>query len=141
MVEENGLDSFQVVEHTADWALAIRGRDLPAIFRLAAAGMAELLVGDPATIPLNEDRFVRLEATDAEDLLVLWLGELAYWAERDGFIYREFNLIELTSSLLAGTVRGGRVDHLQKHIKAVTYHNLAIQPVAGGLSVTVVFDV
>lgn len=141
MIENGPMGFFRVVEHTADWALLVRGRDLPAIFSLAAAGMAELLAGDPAAVPLNEDRPVRLEAVDAEDLLVLWLGELAYWAERDGFIFRDFAAEELTPSSLVGTVSGGRVGHLQKHIKAVTYHNLSIQPVAGGLEVTIVFDV
>ena len=39
------------------------------------------------------------------------------------------------------TVHGGRARALQKHIKAVTYHNLEVRETAGGLEVTIVFDV
>ncbi|HEX6384454.1 MAG TPA: archease, partial [Anaerolineae bacterium] len=39
------------------------------------------------------------------------------------------------------TARGGRAPELQKHIKAVTYHNLQIIQTEAGLEATVVFDV
>jgi SHS2 domain-containing protein len=42
---------------------------------------------------------------------------------------------------LAGSVLGGRAPELQKHIKAVTYHDLAIRETGRGLEVTIVFDV
>jgi SHS2 domain-containing protein len=38
-------------------------------------------------------------------------------------------------------VRGGHVPDLQKHIKAVTYHNLEIVETDQGVEATVVFDV
>ena len=37
--------------------------------------------------------------------------------------------------------KGGRVVELQKMIKAVTYHNLKIQTIDGGLETTIVMDV
>jgi SHS2 domain-containing protein len=39
------------------------------------------------------------------------------------------------------TLFGGKVSKLQKHIKAVTYHNLKIIETDKGLEATVVFDV
>ncbi|HQF69642.1 MAG TPA: archease, partial [Promineifilum sp.] len=74
-------------------------------------------------------------------LLVEWLGELAYWAERDGFVAPQIEWDALSPVSLAATVRGGRLAELQKHIKAVTYHDLAIRPAGDGLEVTIVFDV
>lgn len=141
MTDEFDNDAIRIVEHTADWALRIRGRDLTELFARAARGMAYLLAGDPANLPLDESRAMTLEAYDAEELLVVWLGELAYWAERDGLVFPVADLAEVTPQRLVGTVRGGRAPELQKHIKAVTYHDLAIRPMAGGLEVTVVFDV
>jgi len=38
-------------------------------------------------------------------------------------------------------LHGGHVHQLQKHIKAVTYHNLEIVKTDKGLKATVVFDV
>lgn len=130
-----------IVEHTADWALRVRGGDLVELFRHAAEGLAHLLVADVAAVPLDQARDVKLDAYDTEDLLVDWLGELVYWAERDEMVFPVAELRQVTATRLEGTVRGGRVAEMQKHIKAVTYHDLAIRPVAGGVEVTVVFDV
>ncbi|MFN8457259.1 MAG: archease [Anaerolineae bacterium] len=135
------MNNFEEIEHTADWALRIRGRDWPQFLVNAAQGMTSLLVADPAAIPLAEERQIELEAFDAESLLVNWLSELAYWAEREQLLFREFMLMEASPTRLQGIVRGGHVSNLQKHIKAVTYHNLAITQTDQGLEATVVFDV
>jgi len=132
---------FEEVEHTADWALRIRGRDLSELLRNAARGMSSLLVSDLTDIPVVREERIDLEAYDAESLLVNWLSELAYWAEAEGIVFCEFDLSGVTSTRLQAIVRGGPVAALQKHIKAVTYHNLAIIATATGLEATVVFDV
>lgn len=135
------VNPIRIVEHTADWALQIRGRDLAELLRYAAEGMGGLLAGDLSSVALAQARTVRIEAYDTEGLLVEWLSELAYWAERDGLVFREFILHDLTPTTLNATVRGDRVEPLQKHIKAVTYHDLAIRTTNDGLEVTIVFDV
>jgi SHS2 domain-containing protein len=135
------MAAFEIVEHTADWALRVTGRDLAELLVHAAQGMASLLVAEPAALPLDETRHLELEAYDAESLLVEWLGELAYWAESEQLVFYCFEMREVTPHFLQAAVHGGRADELQKHIKAVTYHNLAIRETAEGLEVTVVFDV
>jgi SHS2 domain-containing protein len=134
-------DAIQIVEHTADWALRVTGADLAELFGRAAVGMARLLAGDLAAVPLECERSVAMAAPDAESLLVDWLGELAYWAEREGLVFPDVRLEYVGATELAGTVRGGRAPELQKHIKAVTYHDLAIRETGRGLQVTIVFDV
>jgi SHS2 domain-containing protein len=134
-------EAIRIVEHTADWALRVRGPDLAELFSRAALGMARLLAGDLAAVPLQEERQLALAADDAESLLVEFLGELAYWAERDGLVCPVVVLDEVTPTTLRATARGGRLAELQKHIKAVTYHDLAIRAYDGGLEVTIVFDV
>jgi SHS2 domain-containing protein len=132
---------FEEVEHTADWALRVRGRDWPEFLVNAAYGMASLLVAEPATIPLEVERQVELDAFDGESLLVNWLGELAYWTEVELLVFRQFDLTGATPTHLQATVRGGYVPTLQKHIKAVTYHNLEIMTTDAGFEATIVFDV
>ena len=134
---------FEEIEHTADWALRVRGADLSALLSHAARGMSSLLVPDLAAVPADVRRELELDALDAESLLVAWLGELAYWAESELLVFREYDLVEVSPTHLRATLRGGRVPGagLQKHIKAVTYHNLKIVATEGGLETTVVFDV
>jgi SHS2 domain-containing protein len=134
-------NDFEIVDHTADWALRIYGSDLAQLFSNAAMGMASLLVQDIQEVPIEVVRQLELEAYDAETLLVDWLTELAYWAEDEGLIFPEISLSEVTDTHLEANLSGGRVAELLKHIKAVTYHNLEIVKTEKGLAATVVFDV
>jgi SHS2 domain-containing protein len=137
----NDFLDFEEVEHTADWALRVRGHDLRELLMNAARGMSRLLISDLTAIPTDVERRFELEAFDAESLLVEWLSELAYWAEAEMLVFGEFDLSQVAPTYLQAVVRGGRVPDLQKHIKAVTYHNLEIVETDHGLEVTVVFDV
>jgi SHS2 domain-containing protein len=132
---------FEEVEHTADWALRVRGRDLRELLENAARGMSSLLVADLSAIPTDVERRFELDAFDAESLLVEWLSELAYWAEADMLLFREFELTHVNAHHLEALARGGQVADMQKVIKAVTYHNLEIVEMDHGLEATVVFDV
>lgn len=132
---------FEEIEHTADWALRICGRDLNHLLINAARGMSSLLVSDLTSIPLTHQEQIKLDAYDAEALLVNWLGELAYWAEAESIVFAQFDMQHVTPTTLQSVVHGGHVPDLKKHIKAVTYHNLEIVETADGLEATVVFDV
>ena len=132
---------FEEVEHTADWALRVRGRDLRELLVNAARGMSRLLVSDLDTIPTEMERRFELDAFDAESLLVEWLSELAYWAETEMLVFYKFRIQNVTATHLQGSILGGKVPELEKHIKAVTYHNLKIIKTLQGLEATIVFDV
>ncbi|MCK5418414.1 MAG: archease [Desulfobacterales bacterium] len=47
----------------------------------------------------------------------------------------------VTATHLQASIFGGKVSELEKHIKAVTYHNLKIIKTSQGLEATIVFDV
>ncbi len=134
-------NAFEEVEHTADWALRVRGRDLGELLVNAARGMIRLLVSDLDAVPTDVERRFELDALDAESLLVEWLSELAYWAEAETLVFREFEILRVAPDHLEAAVWGGYASNLQKHIKAVTYHNLEIIQREDGLEATVVFDV
>ena len=132
---------FEEIEHTADWALRVRGRDLAELLLNAARGMVNLLVTNPAAIPTTVSQPVDLESIDPESLLVDWLSELVYWTETEGVIFHQFDLQTVTPTSLHAMVHGGPAADLNKQIKAVTYHNLEIVETEQGLETTVVFDV
>jgi SHS2 domain-containing protein len=87
----NETFDFEEVEHTADWALRVRGRDLSQLLTNAARGMSYLLVSEVAAIPSQVERRLVLDAMDAESLLVAWLSELAYWAEAELLVFRSLS--------------------------------------------------
>ena len=132
---------FEEIEHTADWAIRIQGRDLGELLINAARAMSHLLVGNLGTLSHDVDKHLVIEGDDPESLLVTWLNELAYWAETEGIVFYAFDVQYVTPTQMQVTVQGGLAPELQKHIKAVTYHNLAIVKTNEGMEVTVVFDV
>ena len=131
--------NFVEVEHTADWAIRVRGTTLSELFVNAATGMYSL-VADLSFTPTVE-REIEVKGMDAEALLVNWLNELIYHTEMDGEVFCEFRVESFQPTHLRATVRAGRGVELKKEIKAVTFHNLQIVSTDSGYEVTVVFDV
>jgi SHS2 domain-containing protein len=132
---------FEEVEHTADKALRIFGTNLTELFLSAAAGLTHLMAADVSEISTAIEKSIELDAIDAESLLVEWLSELAYWAESEMLVFNKFRMHNVTATHLQASILGGKVPELEKHIKAVTYHNLKIIKTSQGLEVTIVFDV
>ena len=133
--------AFEEIEHTADRALRIYGSNLEQLLLNAARGMLSLMVTTHISGSEHREKFVELEAMDTESLLVDWLSELAYWAETEMLVFYEFRIESVSPTHLRARIYGSRVTQLEKHIKAVTYHNLEIVQTEKGLTATVVFDV
>ncbi len=131
---------FEEIPHTADAALRVWGNDLRELFINAAHGLAWLMA-DSQTVRPEKEVALDLSAPDVETLLVTWLGELIYLNERDGLVFIEFDLEEVTPTHLRGTARGGRPGEVRRFVKAATFSNLAIRPTERGLETTITFDV
>lgn len=141
-VEKPVQRHFQEMEHTADWAVRVRGRDLAELFVFAAQAMVALVTGSVQTGPFPVVRQIELSAPDVETLLVDWLSELVYLHETGDVLFCVFEMEEVTTPPhLQATIRGRPGIPVKKEIKAVTYHGLEVQPIQGGYEATVVFDV
>ena len=138
----NSMDEpgWREIEHTADWALEIRGKDHAQLFENAARGMASLLGGRSVGRRASRKR-LRLIAPDWETLLVDWLTELLFWLEEEGLILDEVRIQRIKETEVQGVAMGKKGTDLKRHIKAVTYNDLAIRAAEGGLETTIVFDV
>lgn len=132
--------AIEEIDHTADWSIRVRGRDLKELFGNAALGMA-MLMADVDAIALDVERKVELEEFDTETLLVSWLTELLWFNEQTDAVFVHYEIGKLTPKRLKATVRGGSAAGQWKHIKAVTFHDLNISQTDDGYEVTVVFDV
>jgi riboflavin kinase/FMN adenylyltransferase len=133
---------YREVEHTADRALWVWGQSMAALFEGAARGMYSLMddldrEGRVATEWLS----VSLEALDRESLLVEWLNELLYLAEREGLLFTSFEIASLTDTSLEGRVGGVPAEGTKSDIKAATFHDLVFKQDEGGWSTLMTFDV
>ena len=132
--------AFEEIEHTADWALRVRGQNLSELFRNAAFGMLSLLDIEP--VPGNtESRFFELKAEDTETLLVSWLEELLYPLEVENAAVVDFQVDVLEKAQLKATIELKKIASIKKEIKAVTFNELDIRTVESGYETIIVFDV
>ncbi len=132
--------AFEELEHTADWALKVRGRDLADLLINAAMGMMELAGVRPAESG-GEERQIKLESLDRESLLVDWLHEVLLALEMEAVAYSEIKLQVEGDRGVVGKVIAVPLADMTKQIKAVTYNDLQIDEGPEGLTATVVFDV
>ena len=132
---------YEEIEHTADCALHVWGDTLGELLVNAALGLRELMAPAGGEILDRVERHIDVEASDEESLLVAWLSELAYWAERERLVFDAFDLLDVSPSHAQVIGRGSHAPALRRYIKAVTYHNLAVTRTERGLEATVVFDV
>ena len=130
---------FEEIAHTADWAMRVRARNLTQLFIESARGMNALSGAKPAPGPRTH-RILTLSAPDDESLLVAFLSELVYAAEQENLMFDKFK-IQVDGQRLEVGMDGSLIASINKSIKAVTYHNLQIREVEGGVEVEIVFDV
>ncbi len=134
------MKRFEEVEHTADIAIHVWGRDLAELFANAAYGMA-CQMADPETVEQTVEQHIELEAYDTETLLVSWLGELLYLGDRDDHIFTDFDILEISPTRLRAVVRGGPAQEHHGHIKAATFSDMEIVHTDAGYETEIVFDV
>ena len=131
---------FEEIDHTADVAIRVWGSDVAELFANAAYGMTCQLA-DPDNVRPSIEREIAAQGEDLEMVLVEWLSELLYLEERDGLLFTEFDIHEVTSRGVEALARGGPVETYQGHIKAVTFSELEITETDRGFETTIVFDV
>jgi SHS2 domain-containing protein len=136
---------YEILEHTADVAILVRGKTLEELFEKAAYAMFDTISFAERMEPVGKYR-VSVKSTTLEDLLVDYLSELLYVFSVEYFVMCDFNVIihRTDSEYYLKGVALGEPFNPEKHglkteIKAVTYHELEINLKEGYAKV--LFDV
>jgi SHS2 domain-containing protein len=138
------MQSFRILEHTADIGFEAFGATRKEVFANAARALMHLMVDLEAIAP-QETTSLRAEASDTPSLLVNWLSEILYLFDAEGWLFRDFELEELTDHSLAAVARGEKFDRTRHQVKmlvkAVTYHQLDLSETAQGWRAQVYVDI
>lgn len=128
------------LEHTGEVELEIESDSESGVFAEALAGIAEL-VGEPAVDGLPATYRIEARAADRGGLLVSWLEELLWIAERDGVVPERVVTLDLDDGGLRADVLA-RPGPPRPVVKAVTWHDLRFEAAGeGGFRARVVLDV
>ena len=134
---------YKLLPHTSEVGLEAAGRDLPELFRNAAGGLLHLW-----KLPLGaggkDKQAVTVEGTDAGDLLVLWLNELAFIVQTRRLRPCAISIdraseTRLEATLVVKAAPAGR--DLAVEIKSATRTGSLVQKTKGGWTAKVILDV
>ncbi len=136
-------NGFEIIDHTADVAIAAYGADLKKAFANAALGMFSIIT-DLDIVNERVIRDVEVTSEDMKDLLVSWLNELLFVCEVDKILFKRFDISELSDTRMLAKCYGEKIN-LKRHkfkaeIKAATYHMLKIEE-GNGVRIQVLFDI
>jgi SHS2 domain-containing protein len=129
---------YELFEHTADLGLRVTAPTLNALFADAARGLFAMIVEDPDTIRPDGIETVTLAGTDREYLLFDWLKHLLC------LVFAIFDVavsdVGLTATVYGEPFTAGK--HAPgREVKAITYHELKVEPTADGWQAEVIVDI
>ncbi|MDH3600777.1 MAG: archease [Candidatus Tectomicrobia bacterium] len=135
---------YTLVEHTADLGIVVYGEDMGTLFAHAAWALFDV-ISDATTIEPRRRLPITLDAMDRADLLVRWLGELLYVYDTQRFLCCDATFSVLEPTRLEAIIHGEPLDEsrhpIDTEIKAVTYHQIAVEQVGTHWQAQVIFDV
>ena len=88
---------------------------------------------------------MRVEGPDPAGLLVNWLSEILYLQDTEGWLFSDFEILSLDDRSVSALARGEKFDRgrhqLKLLVKAITYHQLALEKSGDGWRAQVYVDI
>ena len=150
------MKNYEWIDHTADVGVRVYAKNLKTLFKNAAVVMFKLIAKPHRNIPPSHAHSfplrqmagerkmkVHLDASNREELLIRWLGELISLYDCKRLVFTKFEIEELSDQNLNALVTGQprKYFSIETEIKAVTYHELKIQKENSFYSAQIIFDV
>ncbi len=138
------MQPFRILEHTADIGFEAFGTTREEVFSNAARALINIIVDLKSIAPRGEVA-IEVQASDPPNLLVNWLSEILYLHDAEGWLFSDFEMRSLTDHSLSALARGEKLDPARHPIKllvkAITYHQLALEKTPQGWRAQVYVDI
>ena len=132
-----------VLDHTGDYMVEVSARSLPELFGEAALALFETIT-DVTTVRPRERVRVSVQAADTEELLVTWLTELLFLYESERWLLCRFEPRFPDDHHVEADAWGEKLDPdrhpIDREVKAVTYHRMALVREGDLIKTRIVFD-
>jgi len=146
------VSNIEIIEHTADIGIRVRGDSLSGLFTNAASGMIAMIFGFEQYESIIADNSrkklsltVKVQGNELEELLMSFLSELLYLFDGEKFIPLGIKKIVFNDDSLTALVEGVFFDpdahKVETEIKAVTYHGMSVQKAGEQWVTDVIFDI
>lgn len=136
------MAEVRILEHPSDVGLRAEGRTFAEALDQAVLGLARIQTGDRVPAPEGE-RVVELEADDEPALVVSLLEECLYLVDAEDWLASRAQVEPLGEERWRAHLAGAPVrrDEDGVHVKAITWHQLAVEHGEDAVAVTVYVDI
>lgn len=135
---------YEIIDHTADLGIVVKGGSIKELFVNAANAMTDLMVKSDIREKGTKRRLI-VEGEDLPDLMVRWLSEILYLFNGEHKLVRTIEIDSVNPTQLQSNVNVvslNRSRHeILREIKAVTYHQIAVEKTPDGWEARVIFDI
>lgn len=136
--------SFELFDHTADIGVRVRAGTLAGLVAPSTRGLYAV-IGELVHVGQPADREHNLTAEEPALLLRDFLADVLYTFDREHRGLTDIEVPEFTPVRLQVRAQVRAVDmqasHLEREVKAVTYHELSIREIDGGYEATYIVDI
>ena len=138
------LKTYEVIEHTADIGIRVKGKSLKSLFRNAGLAISQI---SSQKLKAKYKKQYRLsiiqEADDLEELFLNWLNELLSLSSAKGLIFEDFKISKIDKNSIKALAIGSDIRNykVNTEIKAATYHELKVKKIGSGWKAEVILDV
>ncbi len=135
-------DFYELLPHTADCKIKVYANTLPELFAHAMKAMFDICKPQKKVPEMRVSHAIALTSHKIEYLLIDFLSECLTLSDINNEAYDEIKITIITSTHLMAEVTGFKIESFQGvEIKAVTYHDLAIENENSEWTATLVFDI
>jgi SHS2 domain-containing protein len=138
------LKNYEIIEHTADIGIRVKGEKLEDLFINAALAMFDIIAEEKSPQDKNLIKIkIKQMADSIDELFINWLNELLSLSATKELVFSDFKITKLHNNNLEALVSGRGIDNykINTEIKAATYHQLKIERKECGWQAEVIFDV
>ncbi len=138
------MKNYELIEHTADIAIRVKGKDLKDLFKNAALAIFQISAEKQVTEAKRQKEIsITQKADNLDELFVNWLNEVISLSAAKGLIFEDFQINKLSENNLEAIAIGSDINNykINSEIKAATYHELHIEKTNSGWQAEVIFDV
>lgn len=138
------MDGYRLIDHTADFGLEITGTDPAALFEQAARAVFDLIC-DTSRLKGSHRQAIEIRGDDWADLMINWLRELLYCWNGEERLVAGVDIESIGPNFLRAKVASDDYHpgqhEIRNEIKAVTYHQIRVEPTADGWMARVILDI
>jgi SHS2 domain-containing protein len=139
--------TYELIEHTADIGIRVKGKDLKELFQNTALAMFDIMAEKSSQFAVRSSELknitIKQKADNLEELFVNWLNELLSLSSAKELIFSDFKINKLDENNLDIIAIGEDIKNykVNTEVKAATYHQLKIGQTKSGWQAEVIFDV